>query len=99
MATGLTGVPTLVNHVTLMSAQQPLPSLRAALRRLALSNVAVEKLEHCDGCRRMFPLRQVELVGSQMLCVDCGPSELGASLHPYLPPHPPLLAHRPRAAR
>lgn len=82
-----------------MSALQRLPSLRSALRRLALSGVAVEKLEHCDGCRRVFPLRQVELVGSQMLCADCGRSELAVSLHPFLPPHPPLPAHRPQASR
>lgn len=82
-----------------MSAQHRLPSLRAALRRLALSGVAVEKLEHCDGCRCVFPLRQVELVDNQMLCADCGGSELAASLHPFLPPHPPLPAHRPRASR
>ena len=80
-----------------MSAQQRLPTLRAALNRLALAGVAVEKLEHCDGCRRVFPLREVELVGNQMLCADCGRSELATALHPFLPPHPPLSQPRPRA--
>jgi recombinational DNA repair protein (RecF pathway) len=82
-----------------MSAQHNLPSFRAAWNRLALAGVAIEKLEHCDGCRRMFPLRQVELVGNQMLCADCSPSELAVALHPFLPPHPPLSPPRPRAGK
>lgn len=82
-----------------MSAQRSRSALRTALAKLvyAGTGVAVEKLEHCDGCRRVFPLRQVELVGPQILCSDCVPSELAISLHPHLPAHPHLLDRRSAA--
>jgi hypothetical protein len=55
-------------------------------------------MEQCDGCRRRFSLRQVELIGAQILCCDCAPSEFHAPLHPHLPRHPQLLRAR-NAAR
>lgn len=75
-----------------MSAQRSKPSLRSALTRIvyAGAGMAMEKMEQCDGCRRMFSLRGVELVGRQILCADCAPSEFTATLHPRLPPHPRL---------
>ena len=84
---------------TFMSAQHNLPSVRAALNRLALAGAALEKMEQCDGCRRVFPLRQVELNGAELLCADCSRSELATALHPFLPPHPPLPRFRPHAGR
>lgn len=89
----------LLPSSSFMSAQHQTPLLRAALNRLAHAGVAMEKMEHCDGCRRVFPLRQVELVGGEMLCADCSRSELATTLHPFLPPHPPLLKHRTHAGR
>lgn len=79
-----------------MSAQRPRPSLRSALTRIvyAGAGVAMEKMEQCDGCRRMFSLRGVELVGKQILCADCAPAEFMAPLHPHLPVHPPLRGAR-----
>jgi len=75
-----------------MSAIRPRPSLRSALTRIvyAGAGVAMEKMEQCDGCRRLFSLRGVELVGKQILCADCAPSEFTAPMHPHLPPHPRL---------
>ena len=79
-----------------MSAQSRQPSLHSALARLvyAGSGMAMEKMEQCDGCRRMFSLRHVELVGPQILCSDCIPSEFAATLHPHLPAHPRLRGDR-----
>ena len=79
-----------------MSAQRPRPSLRSTLTRMvyAGAGVALEKMEQCDGCRRTFSLRQVELVGKQILCCDCAPSEFTATLHPHLPAHPRLRSGR-----
>ncbi len=78
-----------------MSAQRTKSALRSALTRIVYSGVAMEKMEQCDGCRRMFSLRGVELVGKQILCADCAPAEFTAPLHPHLPAHPRLRgAHR-----
>jgi recombinational DNA repair protein (RecF pathway) len=54
-------------------------------------------MEQCDGCRRVFSLRNVELVGKQILCADCAPAEFTAPLHPHLPTHPQLRGARPAA--
>ena len=80
-----------------MSAQRPKPSLRSTLARLvyAGTGAAMEKLEQCDGCRRTFSLRGVELVGKQILCADCAPAEFNAPMHPHLPAHPHIRAMRP----
>ncbi len=69
-----------------MSARHGKPSLRSALTRIVYSGagVAMEKMEQCDGCRRVFSLRHVELVGQQILCSDCAPAEFMAPLHPPL---------------
>ena len=82
-----------------MSAQRSQSSLHSALAKLVYAGggVAMEKLEQCDGCRRQFLLRHVELVGPQILCSDCMPSEFTTSLHPHLPAHPRLLDRRPDA--
>lgn len=78
-----------------MSALRPKPSLRSTLTRIVYSGVgAMECMEQCDGCRRLFSLRSVELVGKQILCADCGPAEFMAPLHPHLPPHPRLRGAR-----
>ncbi|MEQ2010260.1 MAG: hypothetical protein ABMA26_26035 [Limisphaerales bacterium] len=73
-----------------MSALHGKPSLHSALTRIVYSGVgvAMEKMEQCDGCRRVLSMRQVELVGKQILCCDCAPSEFTAPLHPHLPAHP-----------
>lgn len=73
-----------------MSATRPRPSLRSALSRIVYAAAATEKMEQCDGCRRVFSLRGVELIGKQILCADCAPAEFTAPLHPHLPPHPRL---------
>ena len=73
-----------------MSATRPRSSLRSALTRLVYAGQAMEQMEQCDGCRRMFSLRGVELIGKQILCADCAPAEFTAPLHPHLPPHPRL---------
>ncbi len=72
-----------------LSSQSP---LRYALTRLLHGETALpaEKTEQCDGCRRVLSLRQVELVGQQILCADCVPSEFTTALHPHLPTHPHL---------
>lgn len=77
-----------------MSALRSQPSLRSALARLVHGRPGVppEQLEQCDGCQRMFSLRQVELTGPQILCADCAPTEFTAPLHPHLPAHPRLRA-------
>ncbi|MBI5802896.1 MAG: hypothetical protein HZA92_19515 [Verrucomicrobia bacterium] len=77
-----------------MSAQRSQQSLSSALARLVCgrAGIPMEKLEQCDGCRRMFSLREVELVGPQILCCDCAPAEFTATLHPHLPAHPRLRA-------
>lgn len=80
-----------------MSAQRPRPSFRSALSRIVSAGAAMEKMEQCDGCRRLFSLRGVELVGKQILCADCAPSEFTAPMHPHLPAHPPLPSGRPGA--
>lgn len=79
-----------------MSAQHSKPSIRSALERIVFSSasVAMEKVEQCDGCRRMFSLRQVELIEKQILCSDCAPAEFTAPLHPHLPAHPRLRSAR-----
>lgn len=78
-----------------MSAQRNQTTIRSALARLVYgSRVPMEKMEHCDGCRRLFPIRSVELIGPQILCTDCLPSEFTASLHPHLPAHPRMLDRR-----
>lgn len=77
-----------------MSATRPRPSLRYALSRIVSAGVAMEQMEQCDGCRRLFSLRGVELVGKQILCADCAPSEFTAPMHPHLPAHPPLPSGR-----
>jgi hypothetical protein len=78
-----------------MSAQRNKSTIRSALARLVYgSGLPIEKMEHCDGCRRMFPLRSVELIGPQILCPDCVPSEFSTTLHPHLPAHPRLLDRR-----
>lgn len=80
-----------------MSAQRPRSSLRSALTRLVYAGKAMEEMEQCDGCRRMFSLRGVELIGKQILCADCAPAEFTAPLHPHLPPHPRLRGGHPDA--
>ena len=80
-----------------MSAQHSQASLRAALSRLIHAGSGLEKMEQCDGCRRVFSLRNVELVGKQILCADCAPAESTAPLHPHLPTHPQLRGARPAA--
>ena len=82
-----------------MSAQRSKPSLRSTLKRIVYAGVgvAMEKMEQCDGCRRTFSLRGVELVGKQILCADCAPAEFTASMHPHLPPHPRLRGSRAEA--
>jgi hypothetical protein len=77
-----------------MSATRPRSSLRSALSRIVYAGAAMEKMEQCDGCRRMFSLRGVELIGKQILCADCAPAEFTAPLHPHLPPHPRLRGDR-----
>ena len=79
-----------------MSAQHGKSSLRSALTRIVYSGtgMATEKMEQCDGCRRVFSLRQVELVGQQILCSDCAPAEFTATHHPHLPAHPHLRGTR-----
>lgn len=79
-----------------MSAQHGKSSLHSALTRIVYSGagVAMEKMEQCDGCRRVFSLRQVELLGKQILCSDCAPAEFTAPLHPHLPAHPRLRHSR-----
>ncbi len=81
-----------------MSALHSRPSPRVALNRLAYAGTAMDKMEQCDGCWRVFPLRQVELMGSELLCADCGRSELTTPLHPFLPAHPTLPGRNARAS-
>ena len=81
-----------------MSAQRSQSALRSVLTHLVRSATGPELMEQCDGCRRRFSLRQVELIGAQILCCDCAPSEFHAPLHPHLPRHPQLLRAR-NAAR
>ncbi len=78
-----------------MSATKPSAFPRSACSPTASVGTGVEKLEHCDGCRRFFPLRGVELIGGQLLCADCAPAEFNAPLHPHLPRHPRLRSERP----
>jgi recombinational DNA repair protein (RecF pathway) len=73
-----------------MSANRRPSTIRFAWSRLATAAVAPEMSEQCDGCRRRFSLRQVELIGHEILCADCAPSQFHAPLHPHLPAHPPL---------
>ncbi len=73
-----------------MSALSSPSPLRSALTRLVTPGMAKEQTEQCDGCRRTFSLRLVELVGKEILCADCAPAEFSAPYHPFLPPHPPL---------
>lgn len=77
-----------------MSAQRSQSSLRSTLTRIVYSSLAMEKMEQCDGCRRQFPIRGVELIGKQILCADCAPAEFTAPLHPHLPAHPRLHGSR-----
>ena len=80
-----------------MSAQHSHSALRSALTQLVRSATGPELMEQCDGCRRRFSLRQVELIGAQILCSDCAPSEFHAPVHPHLPRHPQLLKARSEA--
>lgn len=80
-----------------MSAQRSQSPLRSALTRIVHSGIAMEKMEQCDGCRQQFPIRGVELVGTQILCADCAPAEFTAPMHPHLPAHPRLHGSRPGA--
>lgn len=79
-----------------MSAQRNQPSLRSTLTQIvyARTGMAMETMEQCDGCRRTFSLRLVELVGKQILCCDCAPAEFTAPMHPHLPAHPRLRGGR-----
>ena len=76
-----------------MSALSSQPSLHSFLARLvyAGATLPLEKVEQCDGCCRTFSLRHVELVGPQILCSDCIPSEFAAT---HLPEHPRLRCDR-----
>lgn len=80
-----------------MSAQRSQSPVRSALADLVRGAAGPELMEQCDGCRRRFSLRQVELVGAQILCSDCAPSEFHTPLHPHLPRHPRLLTARSEA--
>ncbi|MBM3869371.1 MAG: hypothetical protein FJ392_00210 [Verrucomicrobia bacterium] len=77
-----------------MRSPWPQHSLRSALSRVLNASVAMEKMERCDGCRRFFSLRGVELIGRQILCTDCTPAEFNAPLNSHLPTHPRLLGER-----